>query len=190
MGMLLVVRYAAEGPGLVAWAVRMAAAREEELEVLVCDEEAGAEIAWADGGAGEGVPTYLAGHGVVRWGRVKLNHALSAIGAYLKEAKVGLVLTGKRNSDRKKGKNSPERRFARALIEHLPCAVCVLRLPKDNEDAHGAILVPVAGGAHSRVALGLASRMAGAETTAFYVEPDVDEVSQDVGERQFGGGSG
>ena len=114
-----------------------------------------------------------------------MNHALSAIGEYVREAKVGMVFLGKHNSGQGAKNDSPERRFSRAAFQHLRCAVCVLRLPEGERSTSGAILVPAAGGMHSRIALQMAHRIAGEQVTAFYVEPDTDEVSEAVGERQL-----
>jgi uncharacterized hydrophobic protein (TIGR00271 family) len=178
MSLLLVVRYPEEGPGLVAWARRMGEGLETDLEVVVCDPEAGAEIVWGEE-AGER-PAYLEGV-EVRWGKVVLTKALSALVDYVGEAPVEYVLVGKHNSE-KGAKDSAERRLSRAIFERVPCAVVVMRLPADNIIS-GRILVPCAGGKHSRVALRLASRMGNA--AAFFVEPDVDEVSREVGERNL-----
>ena len=64
----------------------------------------------------------------------------------------------------------------------IPCAVVVLRLPADPV-IPGKILVPCAGGPHARTALRLARRMG--QAVALYVEPDVDEVSREVGDRRL-----
>ena len=48
MSLLLIVRYPEEGPGLVAWARRMGEGLETDLEIVVCDPEAGAEILWGE----------------------------------------------------------------------------------------------------------------------------------------------
>lgn len=96
-----------------------------------------------------------------------------------------MVFLGKHNSGQGAKNDSPERRFSRAAFRHLQCAVCVLRLPEGERPTSGAILVPAAGGIHSRIALQMAHRIAGEQVTAFYVEPDMDEVSGAVGERQL-----
>ena len=182
MGLLLIVRYPEEGPGLLRWAQRAADAVAKPLEVVVCDPEADREIEWAD--EDTPAPDYLAGS-YARWGRVRLSAALGQVSQHVLDNDTELVLLGKHNSGKADGNTSPERRFARAAFEHLPCAVCVLRLPKTERDAPGKTLVPAAGGRNSRVALKVASGFAGADTTAFFLEPNVDEVSADVGERRL-----
>ena len=151
---------------------------ETDLEVVCCEEGAGGDLVWGEEAGAR--PAYLR-EADVRWGKVALEPALEALKRYLGEAPVEYVVVGKHNSG-KGAKDSPERRFSRAVFEKVPCAVVVLRLPAENV-IPGKILVPCAGGTHSRVALRLAHRMG--ETTGFFVEPDVDLVSREVGERQL-----
>ena len=179
MSFLLVVRHPGEGPGLLAWAQRAVEALELPLEVIVCDSEAGSELAWRT--EGDQPPEFLEGSRI-RWSRVRIERALPEIVEHVADAGVKYVLTGKRNSGR--GANdSPERRLARAIFEHVPCAVIVLRLPEHEKILPGRILVPASGGPHSRTSLRLANSLVGENTTAFFVEPDADEVSREVGER-------
>lgn len=71
-------------------------------------------------------------------------------------------------------------------INEMTCEVMVVRLGGAVADyADANILVPCGGGPHSKVALRLAHMMVGNTTTAFYVEPDVDEVSESVGFSQL-----
>lgn len=75
--------------------------------------------------------------------------------------------------------------LAGGLFRRAPCATLLLRPGSGDRARCGRILVPVAGGPHSRQALRLASRCARRQEgsiTALYVEPDTDEVSQEVGE--------
>ena len=65
-------------------------------------------------------------------------------------------------------------------INEISCEVLVARLG-EGDSLGEKILIPCGGGSHSRVALRLAHKMAGLEATAFFVEPDVDEVSESVG---------
>jgi len=48
-------------------------------------------------------------------------------------------------------------------------------------DPAPGILVPCAGGQHSRLGMKLAAKIVGEETMALYVESDVDDLSKDVG---------
>ncbi|MGJ8657953.1 MAG: DUF389 domain-containing protein [Akkermansiaceae bacterium] len=65
-------------------------------------------------------------------------------------------------------------------INEVICEVMIVRLG-EGDSSEEKILVPCGGGRHSRVALQLAHEMEGQDATAFYVEPDVDEVSESVG---------
>ncbi|BCX47731.1 hypothetical protein HAHE_16390 [Haloferula helveola] len=180
MPLLLVIRYPEEGPGLMAWGRRAAMALEEPMEVVVCDPEGPQEgIGWEEE-RGER-PVFLDGlEQDERWGRVRMENAAGALAEASVQAK--FMLIGKHNSGR--GDNdSPERRLSRAVFDQARCAVGVLRLPEENRDWAGKVLVPCAGGPHSRAALRLAEKLAGQGATAFFVEPDVDEVSREVGER-------
>lgn len=179
MSFLLVVRHAEEGPGLLDWAIRAAGVLELPLEVIYCDSSAGSELGWRT--EGDEPPPFLKGT-KIRWGRVHVGHALGEVVKHVASAGVKYVLTGKRNSE-KGAKDSPERRLARSLFEQVPSAIIVLRLPAQERATPGRILVPASGGPHSRTALHLARSLAKNAITAFFVEPDVDEVSLEVGKR-------
>ncbi len=178
MPLLLVIRYPEEGPGLMAWGRRAADALGEPLEVVLCDEAAPADgIGWVEDDSAR--PGYLEELGEEeRWGRVRLDRALEALVG--ESARLKFLLIGKHNSGRG-DQDSPERRLSRAIFDQAKCAVGVLRLPEEGRDWAGRVLVPCAGGPHSRTALRMAEKLAGEGATAFFVEPDVDEVSRDVG---------
>ena len=164
----------------MAWGRRAAAALEEAMEIVVCDEVAkGSEIEWMEG---EG-PGYLGEMAVEeRWGRVRMEAAVTALVAHVRATKVPFLLIGKHNSG-KGAKESPERQLSRAVFAQVPCAVGVLRLPEEAREWAGKVLVPCAGGRHSRIALRLGEKLGGTGATAFFVEPDTDVVSSEVGAR-------
>jgi uncharacterized hydrophobic protein (TIGR00271 family) len=182
MPLVLVIRYPEEALGLMAWGRRVAAALGESMEIVVCDERAkGLAIEWMES---EG-PEYLGEMAVEeRWGRVRMEEAATALVSYVRGAKVAFLVIGKHNSG-KGVKDSPERKLSRAVFAQVPCAVAVLRLPQDSREWAGQVLVPCAGGRHSRAALRLGEKLGGMGATAFFVEPDTDEVSRDVGERML-----
>ncbi|MGB6220617.1 DUF389 domain-containing protein [Haloferula sp.] len=180
MPLVLVIRYPEEALGLMAWGRRVAAALGESMEIVVCDEQVkGPELEWMD----EEAPEYLGALAVEeRWARVRMERALEALVVHVRETKSRFLLIGKHNSG--KGlKDSPERKLSRAVFAQVPCAVGVLRLPEMGHEWAGKVLVPCAGGPHSRVALRLGEKLGGTGATAFFVEPDTDLVSRDVGER-------
>lgn len=180
MALLLVIRYPEEGEGLMAWGRRAADALDVPMEVLCCRDEAGG-IEWVEGEAAK--PEYIGelAEGE-RWGWVTMGGALESLRDYVSSAKVDFLLIGKHNSGR--GLNdSPPRKLSRAVFDQVSCAVGVLRLPEQPRKWAGRVLVPCAGGRHSRVALRLGEKLGGTGATAFLVEPDTDEVSGDVGAR-------
>jgi len=180
MPLLLVIRYPEEGQGLMAWGRRAAEALELPLEVLVCREKEGG-IVWPE--SDDARPDYMGDLGEEeRWGWVSMAGALETLCGYVALGKVGFLLIGKHNSGR--GLNdSPERRLSRDVFDRVSCAVGVLRLPEEERKWAGRVLVPCAGGRNSRVALRLGEKLGGVGATAFLVEADTDEVSQDVGAR-------
>jgi len=91
-----------------------------------------------------------------------------------------LIVCGRHDSARD---GSMTGKLAREILDDAHSAVLILRLGSFNidENASPSILVPCAGGSHSRVGIKLACKMAGMDTTAFYVESDTDELSYEVG---------
>ena len=177
---MLVIRYPEEGEGLMAWGRRAAEALDVPMEVLCCRDKEGG-LVWPE--SDESKPDYIGelGEGE-RWGWVTMDGALESLCEYVSPGKVSFLLIGKHNSGR--GANdSPERRLSRAVFDRVSCAVGVLRLPEEERKWAGRVLVPCAGGRNSRVALRLAEKLGGTGATAFLVEPDTDEVSQEVGAR-------
>lgn len=78
------------------------------------------------------------------------------------------------------GSSDQDSKLINQAINEICCEVMVVRLGEG--DHHGKkILIPCGGGRHSRVALKLAHKMEGRDATVFYVEPNVDEVSESVG---------
>ena len=92
-----------------------------------------------------------------------------------------LIIVGRHDSARD---GSMTGKLARELMNEAQSAMLVLRLCSFETDdkAYSKILIPCAGGPHSRLALKMAAGMAGKEATAFYVEPDADLLSEEVGQ--------
>ncbi|MEM7147324.1 MAG: DUF389 domain-containing protein [Verrucomicrobiota bacterium] len=89
----------------------------------------------------------------------------------------------------KKGRRS-DHLLAQRLFQFAPCHTMLVRLGESPPPTHPHLLVPTAGGPHSQVALQLAARVADddrGDATPFYVEPNVGEVSEDVGRRLLDG---
>jgi len=78
-----------------------------------------------------------------------------------------------------------EASYIERLMTDVSCAVMVVRLG-GTDGTNTNVLVPAAGGSHSRRALKMIHKSANINPTAFFVEPDADEVSLDVGYKRLG----
>jgi len=85
----------------------------------------------------------------------------------------------------KEGRDDPNRKFSRRLFENAVCQVMVVRMVNELPPDRFKILVPCAGGYHSRRALKLAHAMVGSSTVVFQVRPDNDELSEEIGKRHL-----
>ncbi|MFC5051982.1 DUF389 domain-containing protein [Rubritalea spongiae] len=122
---------------------------------------------WGEGGVPEGS----------EFGMLEAVNVSKSIHAVVKERKPDLLVLQDRISH-------PEvyRKAIQYLVDEVDCAVMVMRL---GEGAGERVLLPCAGGPHSRRGLKIAADALGRNLTAFLVEPDVDEVSREVGEMQL-----
>ncbi len=93
-----------------------------------------------------------------------------------------LLIVGKRMNE---ATDDPKRKFSVKIFEQAVCQVMVVRVADALPQEDFKILVPCAGGYHSRRALKLAHRIAGSGTVAFQVRPDNDELSEEVGRRHL-----
>ena len=95
-----------------------------------------------------------------------------------------LIMVGRHDSARD---GSMTGKLARELMDEAVSALLVFRLCAfgTNDEIPTGILVPCAGGPHSRLGLRIASGMAGKDAAAFYVEPDADLLSEEVGQAQL-----
>jgi uncharacterized hydrophobic protein (TIGR00271 family) len=87
---------------------------------------------------------------------------------------------------RKEKSTSPEFAIERQLFQQAPCMVVQLRVASSEKPIwHHSLLVAAGGGPHTGATLRLASRLATAtdsRLTAMYVEPNVDDVAELVGQ--------
>ena len=87
---------------------------------------------------------------------------------------------------RKEKSTSPEFAIERQLFQQAPCMVVQLRVASSEKPTwHHSLLVAAGGGPHTGATLRLASRLATAtdsRLTAMYVEPNVDDVAELVGQ--------
>lgn len=176
MNILLVVRDQNTAEGMKRWCTRFAgeAGKLSLLQVeeghskvseLWCEKDVNGW--WGEGNVPEGS----------EFGLLEPVRVARGILGVVKERKPDLLVLQDRISH-------PEvyRKAIQHLVEEVTCPVMVMRL---GEGAGERVLLPCAGGPHSRRGLKVAADALGEDLTAFYVEPDVDEVSQDVGVMQL-----
>jgi uncharacterized hydrophobic protein (TIGR00271 family) len=176
VNILLVVRDQNTAEGMKRWCARFAG-EEGKLSLLHVEEthDTPSEL-WAqqdvnDWWGSSSVPE------ACEYGMLEAKNLGKSIHAVVKERKPELLVLQDRLSH-------PEvyRKVIQQLVEDVSCAVMVMRL---GEGAGEKVLLPCAGGPHSRRGLKIAADALGQDLTAFYVEPDVDEVSQEVGAMQL-----
>ena len=193
--MLLVIRKPSEAAAMTRWGLRVAAAMQKPLKILWAEwggeqPDAGA-LEWA-GHHRQAVATDAdwellasvlegAGDGSVQFCKVRCRSRHSLVLALEKIISPSLIMVGRHDSARD---GSMTGKLARELMNEAHSAVLVLRLCNFDVSESGSpgILVPCAGGAHSRLGLRVASGMAGKGAVAFYVEPDADVLSEEVGQ--------
>ena len=177
MSVLVVIRNEGEAVRLRGFGVRMAEGVEGGLGVIVALEEGEGGLREVEEGD-EGWIAGLRGGGIERvrvvTGPRRRREILDAVEA----EKPSLVIVGKHQSGRKF--SSSDLALSRSLFEKIPGRVMVVRLGEAGV-GEGKVLVPCAGGRHSRRALRLAHAVAAEETVAFHVIADADEVSYEVG---------
>ncbi|MFT5906142.1 MAG: putative hydrophobic protein (TIGR00271 family) [Cryomorphaceae bacterium] len=169
MSVLLVIREDLFRDRLVDLGVRFAAAKERELYVVSQSSGSALPVVTKLEWVGEEIKTIT----------ITTTNPFRTIKDLVAELKPDMLLLNDAN-------DHPEQhsKVINQAINEISCEVMIVRLGEG--DHHGEkILVPCGGGRHSRVALRLAHKMAGLDTTAFFVEPDVDEVSESVGFAQL-----
>lgn len=194
--MLLVIRKQSEAAAMARWAVRIAHARESALHILWVesgsDHQSASDVVWDPWGSDlldkepqwEMIAEALADSGTLEIKLSKVNTRSRHLTALSVERDIypELVIVGRHDSTKD---GSMTGKLARELLDEAHSAVLVLRL-SNLEDVEGqplapGILVPCAGGPHSRHGIRLVSAIAGKDATAFYVEPDADILSHEVG---------
>lgn len=76
-------------------------------------------------------------------------------------------------------------RFSTDIFEKAGCQVLVVRVSDDLATAGKRVLVPCAGGRHSRRALKVAKALSENGTVAFQVRPEADELSEELGHKHL-----
>lgn len=78
-------------------------------------------------------------------------------------------------------------RFSSDVFDGAVCQVLAVRVSAELANASHRILVPCAGGRHSRRALKLAGALSGGGTVAFQMRPESDELSEELGHKHLEG---
>ncbi len=195
MTVAAVVTNETEAYGLTLWAWQFAWARQQDVLVLALDEtgelagkvDAAAVLAQSRHEAGEGVeddrkpelPT-------VESTSLSSKADADAIFEKLRNASVELLLLCKQ---RKTRATTPDDERLRRLFLEASCDTMLIRLPREGKVQRGhdcqRVLVPASGGPHSAEALRWAvalTRQSGGSMDALYVQPDVGDASNAVGQ--------
>ena len=116
----------------------------------------------------------------IRSAKVSLEGARRAIADHLDGRRPSLLLM-----DRRGGRRGARANLAREWFASASCDTICLRFPEDGGRGGGRILIPSAGGGHSRAALRFGKKLVdaseGGELVPLLVEPEVGEVAADVG---------
>ncbi|SHJ20523.1 uncharacterized hydrophobic domain-containing protein [Rubritalea squalenifaciens DSM 18772] len=184
MDVLLVVRDGLSAEALTRWSVRFAHGKGAHLRILRVEEGKGiGQPIWQNwnGDAGDswwhGVEQGLSeveGIGI-ELGSVETVNVYRSVMNIVSELKPGLMILQDRADHPEYYRGALEN-----LMEDAPCALMILRLG-EGASGGGKVLLPCAGGPHSRRGLKIAADSVGMDVTAFFVEPDVDDVSRAVG---------
>lgn len=168
MSVLLVVREEQHRDSLVNIGSEIARVKECQLHVLQI----------SDGKVGSGLPELIwSEEAEMQLCHVETVNSECTIKAAALSVKSDLLIIHDASDH-----SATQKRVVNDLMQDVACEVMVVRMGERDLGAHiGKILIPSSGGRHSRAALRLADKLSPNNSTALYVEPDVDEVSESVG---------
>ncbi len=172
MSVCLVIRRTEEVYALKAFGLRVAGALQEELEIWLAHSEK-PEKEWIGELAGPAVAKVWDLSGVDRKRQI-LNAA--------KEEWPSLLIVGQ---EMKSLADDSDGKLATAIFESVACQVLAVRVSDERPAGGNRILVPSAGGRHSRRALKLAQALSETGTVAFQMRNDSGELSEEVGHRHL-----
>jgi len=185
VNILLVVRDLESSAALVQWSLRLTGANASKLFVLrVKDGPSIGEVVWATGNQDswwDGISEVVRSQDTidVELGEVETANIRKSVITQLTETKASLLVLQDRMSH-------PDfyRSTIQGLLDSVYCAIMVLRIG-EGDSGKGKVLLPCAGGPNSRRGLKLAADAFGEDVTAFFVQPDTDNVALEVGERRL-----
>lgn len=185
MDVLLVVRDEVSAEALTRWSVRFTHGNGSRLRILRVEDGKGlGEVIWQNwsGSAGDkwwaGVELGLsdANEISVELGTVETVNVFRTVMSVVSEFKPGLLILQDRSDHPEHYRGALEQ-----LMEKVACALMILRLG-EAASGKGQVLLPCAGGPHSKRGLKIVADSVGMEATAFFVEPDADDLSGAVGD--------
>lgn len=173
MSICVVVRNESEVAFFRELGLRIAGAWEESFELWIATGEK-SDVGWLEELKGPGVSAIRDLSGVDR---------KSQVIRMAKQEWPRLLVVGKNSVA---ASDNDDLLFSRNIFDDVCCQVLAVRLSHELCAPNARILVPSAGGRHSRRALKLAHALSPFGTVAFQMRPDTDELSVDLGHIHLG----
>jgi len=186
MSVLLVIRDAQKAASMLFWGLSFAKGQGTGLDLLWLEEgDTVPETMWELWGERQKLEEWshieadiqLFPDVAVRLAHVSSISYYKSIQRAVKSEKPTLLIAGLHRSENM----DPHHKLVHQLLDEVFCAVIILRATQ-GESPSKKVLLPCAGGPHSRRAIRLVANSMGKQATALFVEPDVGEISADVGE--------
>lgn len=178
MSVLLVIKEDEAADTMVQWGHKMVCSGGDLRILKISDGVNVGEVVW-EGETKESLAFQDQEEVKVIHGRVETLNVVKTVLGQVKSWKPSLVIL----QDQVRYPDH-YRSALKVLMEDVSCAVMVLRLG-ESASGIGRVLLPCAGGPHSKAGLKIAAQTMGVAVTALFVEPDVDEVSAAVGEKHL-----
>ena len=181
MNVLVIIKKSEPCSAILEWGKRIAQ-EDGALYILQASETyTETDILWQEGTPDHqphqsteiGIPTNMF------WAQTSVSETLNVCLREEADKKPDIVIIQDKDSY-----STPYRNLVETLMESLHSAIMVMRLG-EQADGAGRVLLPCSGGPHSRAGLKVAARALGTEVTALFIEPNVDEVSKEVGAEQL-----
>ncbi len=188
MSVLLIIRDESKASSMLHWGLSFAEGQNTGLDVLwLEDGDQVAEVEWESWRERakpehwihieEELVNYDHEALPVRVSRVGTLSYYKTVIRTVKALKPSLLIAGLHSAD----SIQVHQKLVYQILDDVFCAVIILRAT-DGALPNRKILLPCGGGPHSRKAIKLVAACLGKQATALFVEPDIDEISADVGE--------
>lgn len=170
MSICVIVRSAEEAGVMKAFGQRVALAMDLPLEIWTAGKEAD-ESNWINPLPTEATLRNLCGAS-------RRRKVLDAV----KEVSPQMLVVGKRVESKL---DDPDLRFSTDIFERAACQVLVVRISDELANPDIRVLVPCAGGRHSRRALRLAAALSEERAVAFQLRPETGDLSEELGHQHL-----